>query len=306
MSPENRTLRLPDGRQMGYAVYGVPGGLPLLVCHGSPGSRLMLRMAHEAAADRGLHLIAPDRPGYGLSSARRRWRILDWADDVDALAERLGLERFAVVGISGGCPYALALACRMPTRVRLVAVISGLAPLDQEAVLQSLDRRQQRIFRAARDGSLVLRAVIMLGGRAWRHMPVAVLKRLMRLAPSAEWSTLANPGTQQAMLASFREAFSHGSRGVSDDLRNFSHPWGFVVSRVAVPALLWHGEADAIVPVGMGRYLARELRDCSATFVPGAGHYWAVDNIESVLDGICRRLASETISARSPRASRSA
>ncbi|MDH3662481.1 MAG: alpha/beta hydrolase [Alphaproteobacteria bacterium] len=139
MALEHQTLQLSDGRVMGYAMYGSFSGQPIVVCHGTPGSRLMLRPADAAAKDLGLCIIAPDRPGYGLSSRRTNWQLSDWAEDVTALADALGFEHFAIVGISGGAPFAFACSYQLPERIRLVAVISGLAPIDKDEVVQSLD-----------------------------------------------------------------------------------------------------------------------------------------------------------------------
>src|SRR5262252_963321 len=115
------TLRLRDGRQMAYLDLGPPTGLPLLCCHGTPGSRLEFRSAAPHAAALGTRLIAPDRPGYGGSDFRRG-SLLDWADDGAALLDALGLPRAAVLGVSGGVEYALALAYRYPGRVRRLGV----------------------------------------------------------------------------------------------------------------------------------------------------------------------------------------
>src|SRR5439155_16354079 len=105
--PDN-VIRLRDNRLLGYAEYGTSSGYPVIFFHGMPGSRLEGALGHEAAIGQNVRLVAPDRPGYGLSDFKRRRRMLDWADDVVELADALGIDRFAVAGISGGGPYVAA------------------------------------------------------------------------------------------------------------------------------------------------------------------------------------------------------
>ncbi len=99
-------LTLPDGRMLGYAEYGAPDGLPLIGFHGTPGSRFMFRLAHRHAAELGLRLLAPERPGFGLSAFHRGHTLSTYAADIAAFADALGVERFAVAGVSGGAPCA--------------------------------------------------------------------------------------------------------------------------------------------------------------------------------------------------------
>ena len=111
---EDRFLGLPDGRRLGYTEFGDPLGIPLCAFHGTPGSRFMFRLVHETARRLGLRIIAPDRPGFGLSDYQENRTLADWADDVRALADKLGLARFGVAGISGGGPYVAACAALLP------------------------------------------------------------------------------------------------------------------------------------------------------------------------------------------------
>ena len=104
---------LPDGRRVACAEYGDPGGLPVLALHGTPGSRLMFALADRAARERCIRLIAPERPGYGLSDYRHSESLAHIAEDLSAVADAYELGRFAVIGVSGGGPYAVAAAAAM-------------------------------------------------------------------------------------------------------------------------------------------------------------------------------------------------
>jgi len=115
---ECREITLRDGRMLAYAEYGSPKGLPIIHCHGTPSSRVEgdLTFSDTLAAELGVRIIVPDRPGMGRSDFQPNRCIVDWPNDVLELASALGLETFAVLGSSGGAPYAAACAALIPTR----------------------------------------------------------------------------------------------------------------------------------------------------------------------------------------------
>src|SRR5690606_28847831 len=122
-------LILRDGRALHFMEFGRPDGVPAFGFHGTPGSRFMFRLADPAASRLGLRLIAPERPGFGLSSFQKRRKLSDWASDMRELADALGIDRFAVAGVSGGGPYAAACAALMPERVLAAALVSPMGPV---------------------------------------------------------------------------------------------------------------------------------------------------------------------------------
>ena len=292
MTLKHQRFELSDRRIMGFAVYGDEDGYPVVICHGTPGSRLMLQIAEPPANGLGLRLIVPDRPGYGLSSAHSYDRLLDWPKDLADLVNSLGHEQFAVVGISGGGPFALAAAYDLEDRISQIQVISSLAPLDQEEVYSHLDARQRVITRAVRRNSMMLRSILQVAGKGLPNLPDPLLQRVMRFAPGANGPLSMNASARQSMADSFREAFRHGGSGLANDLALFNRSWGFSVKDINLPVQLWHGEDDAVVPVIMGRYLADRLPNCEATFIPDAGHYWVVEHVDLILEALKQRLAA--------------
>src|SRR5262249_30656687 len=139
-SPEDPTptemLRLRDGRLIEFARCGDPGGIPALFFHGFIGSHHQSRLVHEAALRNGVHLIAANRPGVGRSSPRARRVMAEVVPDVEDLTAALGIDRFVVIGASGGAPYALACLARLPDRVPGAVVLSGLGPVGCPAALR--------------------------------------------------------------------------------------------------------------------------------------------------------------------------
>jgi pimeloyl-ACP methyl ester carboxylesterase len=288
-SCENLTLRLCDGRTLGYAEYGAVGGKPVLVFHGGLGARVQVRVAHAPALARGIRIIAPDRPGQGLSTRQLGRTIADWPGDVRELADALGIARFAVVGISGGGPYAAACASALPERVSRAGIISGVAPGAGHELANGLRRRARGLVSLVLDRPGVTRAVMDLAAVPCRSVPERIFALARALALPADQPTLRRPEVAAALSTGLREAFRQGGQGVADELLLLMQPWTVRLDQIRVPVRLWHGDADAMVPVAMGRYFAQAIPTCRAEFVAGGGHYMVFERIGAFLEAMIER-----------------
>lgn len=281
------TLRLEDGRLLGYAGYGDPEGWPIFYFHGFPGSRLEAQLADRVAARMGIRLIALDRPGFGLSDFKPRRTIFEWPDDVVKIADALGINRFATIGVSGGGPYAAACALKIPQRLTAVAIVCGLGPLDTPNGTDRMVRTNHLIFFLGR--RLPWLAKISLWRIAYqvRRNPEGTLRRMIVALPDPDKAVLARPEVKTAMKDNVVEAFRGGSRGAAYELLLYTRPWGFLLEDIATRVNLWHGEQDVSVPPTMGQYQARTIPNCRAIFYPGEGHFSLVINhMEEVLSGL--------------------
>jgi len=281
------TLRLEDGRLLGYAVYGDPEGWPIFYFHGFPGSRLEAQLADRVAARMGIRLIALDRPGFGLSDFKPRRTIFEWPDDVVKIADALRINRFATIGVSGGGPYAAACALKIPQRLTAVAIVCGLGPLDTPNGTDRMIRTNHLIFFLGR--RLPWLAKISLWRIAYqvRRNPEGTLRRMIVALPDPDKAVLARPEVKTAMKDNVVEAFRGGSRGAACELLLYTRPWGFLLEDIATRVNLWHGEQDVSVPPTMGQYQARTIPNCRAIFYPGEGHFSLVINhMEEVLSGL--------------------
>jgi pimeloyl-ACP methyl ester carboxylesterase len=283
---EDLTLRLRDGRALGYAEYGDAAGAPVLVFHGSPGARLQVRAAHEPALARGIRVIAPDRPGLGLSTRKRGREIADWPDDVRELADALDIERFAVVGISGGGPYAAACAWGLDDRITRAGIISGVAPADGPRLGSGLRRQDRVIFNLVLETPWLMRSVMAAAAPPVRRFPERIFAHVRALAPRVDRPILHRPEVAACLSAALREAFRDGGQGAADELLLLTRPWTFRPEEIRVPVRLWHGDADGVVPVAMGRCLAQAIPRCRAEFIPGGGHYLVFDRIGPFLEAM--------------------
>lgn len=270
------TMRLSDGRRLGYAELGDPAGTPFFFLHGAPGSRRILR-ARDAVE--GVRFVCPERPGYGLSSPHRGRTILTFARDVLELADAIGAERFVVAGTSGGCPYAAAVAWLAPHRVQALGLCATLAPLAARSA-EGNDAEMTGFRRLAawtirkRPGLADPLALI----EAWRvdaTVRVGVDRLVAELAsrsPESDRRLLAEPDTYASYVDSYREAWRQGYRWYAQDLALLVKPWGFRLADVRVPTFLWHGDADRVTPLYMGLHVAEQIPGCRAKILPGEGH----------------------------------
>ncbi len=274
------SVRLPDGRSLSYAEYGDSSGRPVLYFHGSPGSRLEAAYTHEAARVLRLRIVAPDRPGFGGSDFQSGRQFDDWPADIVALADALGLDQFAVVGLSGGGPHVVACAVGMPERLTAAVIVSGAGPIDAYVA-----RSTSRIGRLLRRAAVPITRVII--GIGVRLMPAALRRTSAdRMSRRPDPQVLARLEMRELFRTELLEGLRQGSRGAVHEFGLHSRSWPMRLVDVTIPVHLWHGDNDKIVPIDIGRYVASHLPDCRTTVVPAGGHLMIIDHIEDVLDVI--------------------
>jgi len=269
----NGRIRLPDGRQLGYAEFGDPAGRLVIYFHGTPGSRVEARLISEEAEATGVRLVAMDRPGMGLSDYQAGRRVLDCPADVERLVATLGYEStsFGVVGMSGGAPYALACLKCIPHRITHVALVSGHTPMNAPGVEPgNQDQLIAFIRRRPRLGEIGLNAAV----RILRRNPNRFLQRASR-----EWSEadrgliMPNPGYRALFIQTVSEATRCGSAGVLRAIQLLGGDWGFRLCDLPPASVsIWQGGDDPITPPSMGRYFHRKLAGSELFLDPCAGH----------------------------------
>lgn len=271
---ENEQARLPDGRRIGYAEYGDPRGEPLFFFHGWPSSRYQGRLLHEMAAERRLRVVAPDRPGIGLSDPLPGRGFADWPEDVARLADFLGLDRFAALGISGGGPYSLATAAALPDRVLGAAVVCGAPPFADPA-----DRAHMHWAYRILAGLRSLRRAatpVVIGASRWmidRGAERAPMTWMFRTIPPSDREAIADAGCWDAVTRSYLEAVRAGSGPVLEDGELYLSPWDFAPEEIRVPVAFWHGREDRNLPCDVARRLAARVPGACGHWEDGEGHY---------------------------------
>ena len=270
------TATLSDGRKLGYVAYGEPTGAPVFHFHGALTSRWEGFWIRDAARAAGVRLITVDRPGVGASSFAPGRRITDWPRDVAQLAAHLSIERFSVMGVSGGGPYALACAAALPEQVRRVALIAGAAPLSNPEVFALMSARQRMVLGRMMHSPRALAGFIF----GLKCMPdllrVLVLGAFLGGLSPADYKLVTDPaiGRAKRLLPAVAGLAPFGATvdGPAWDGHLHSMPWGFELSSVRVPVDLWYAEDDRIVSAAMGRWLAPRLAQAHTHYLPDDGH----------------------------------
>lgn len=279
-SLENNTILLNDGRTLGYAVYGDPKGKPLIFFHGWPSSRLQANITHETAQRLGIRVISPDRPGYGLSSFKKNRKLLDWPDDVIELADQLGINKFSVIGVSGGAPYAAACAYKIPERLTKVGIVVGLAPTNIHGVLEGMAFINKLAWRSYHQLPWLrsLAATIHLS-QARKMIP-----NFNSLAFRAKADQKLMSGKVKQEIARNRdEAFKQGKEATAMDLKIYTDDWGFPLDKIKSEVFLWYGDKDMNVSLNMGKYYASQIEKSKLKVYPNEGHFLIRRHIEEIL-----------------------
>jgi len=225
-------------------------------------------------AEMELRVIAPDRPGYGLSDLKPERAIVDWADDVSALADHLNVARFAVLGISGGGPYAIACAAKLPERVSKMLLVCSMGPTDNPESTQGMVALNRFLLGFARNTPWLAQRLAGFCLRAlWGTGDQVIPEQIESCLPLRDQQTLADHELRRLLTESSREGLRPGVKGAAWDGFLFSRPWGFDLRHIRLPVRLWHGEKDVVVPVSMGHFLANNIPGCKAQFYPDDGHF---------------------------------
>lgn len=215
-----------------------------------------------------------DRPGYGRSDPQPGRTVASAAVDVEDLADALGFARFAVIGVSGGGPHALACAALLPDRVTCAATLVGGAPSDDPSFdfLSGMGDLNIREFSAARKGEQPLQGFLAPYLEAIRRDPDALIDELAEAVPDPDQAVMQRPEFRASMRESFVESVRQGTRGWIDDDLAFVQPWGFQLEDVQTKVRLWQGELDVLVPRAHAEYMAGRLPHAEFELIPNAGH----------------------------------
>ncbi len=292
------TLTLPDGRVYGYEQWGDLDGLPMFSIHGTPGGRLSRYPDPSLWQRLGLRVITVDRPGYGLSAPLPGRAVSHIAADVAAVADHLGLGRFAVHGGSGGGPHALAIAALLGDRVLACAAVCSAAPLEPDEVAAMLEINQESYRTMTEQGRAGLAEFLA----PWRERmladPVAGLTAAMVDAPEQDHDWLARPDVERVHAESLTDALIQGLDGWVDDCMSMeAQPWGFDLATISCPTQFWHSDDDANCPLSATRRLADAVPGASLTIWKGQGHTAPSRNAEQVLTALIAAAQARALAA---------
>lgn len=278
-NPENRTVKLKDGRVLGYAEYGDPKGKPLLYFHGWPSSRFSGNRVDKAAKRLHVRVISVDRPGYGLSDYQPNRKLLDFPNDVSELADILKIHKLAILGVSGGGPYAAAVAYALGKRITAAGIAVGLAPTYIPDICDGM-AWTNKVSWTNYHRSVFLRYAAACS--IWAQAKI-IRADLTSLFLSSADKQLRNDSFKKTMQRDRLESIRQGAKGAALDLELYTKNWGFELKEIRVPVFLWYGENDKNVSLAMGKYYASQIPKSKLTVFPGGGHFsWWVHAEEVV------------------------
>lgn len=267
-------LAAGDGRTLRLYECGDPAGRPIFLHHGTPGCGLPFANAIAAARTLGVRLIAHDRPGFGGSTRLPGRTVTHVASDLADIADRLGIERFATIGGSGGGPHALACAALLPDRVVACVAAASVAPFAAEGLDWS----------AGMGGMNAEEVAIAERGAGAMHDHLQAQAAEFAAATPDQLreglSSLLSPVDREALTGELAahlhrtllEALRQGVDGYTDETMAEYRPWGFEPSQIAVAVQVWHGGQDRFVPVAHGRWLAGQIPGAELHVLDGDGH----------------------------------
>jgi len=274
MSDRIRSLTVSNGSTVALSEYGDPRGVPIFFCHGWPSSRTMAELAHEAARDLGARIISPDRPGIRDSQFQSDRRLTDWPPLLNEIADRLAIDRFRILAISGGAPYAYASGWMLPERVEKIAVVSGAPPLDQLKEDDGLLPIHRQMLRLRLRQPRLLKALFHLARPlVAMRMPIRFRPLLLKFLQPCDANVLRESRAFEVCFESARQAWRSSAKGVMTDAEIYATPWGFELEQVGVPVALWHGTKDRTFADRLAKGVATRLPNCEFHLIEGAGHY---------------------------------
>ncbi|HEX2401036.1 MAG TPA: alpha/beta hydrolase [Mycobacterium sp.] len=278
-------IAVGDDRQIGFAEFGDPQGRAVFWLHGTPGARRQIPMeARVYAEQREIRLIGVDRPGIGSSTPYQYDTVFAFADDLRTIADTLGIDKFEVIGLSGGGPYTLACAAAMPDRVVAAGVLGGVAPVrGADAIGGGVSTLISAAAPVVELAGAPLRLAASTLIRLIRPVAEPALYVYARISPEADRQLLVRP----EFKAMFLDDLLNGSRkqlaAPFADVVVFARDWGFRLEEVKVPVRWWHGDRDHIVPFEHGQHVVSRLPDAQLTHLPGESHLAGLGRAEEIL-----------------------
>lgn len=282
-----RTLFLDDHRIMTYQEYGDPKGQPLVVCHSVLGCRLELPVnGHELAAERGIRLIIPDRPGFGGSDAKPFNGFTEWSKDLRQLADLLKLKEFYLAGYAMGGRYAMAAATVMPQRIKKLALVSvGAAPQTEADLKLSIPIYRMNL-RLARDLPQVHRIFVSIMRKGIISNPKRFLNFMAAKMGATDAKVFQSQDFEDSFYTILAEGIHQGGLGFAHEVTVLMQPWDFDPAAITLPMEQWHGMEDNHVPFVLAQRLADQLPQVNLHTVPKRGHYLYFTQFGEILDAL--------------------
>lgn len=267
------TVTLPDGRHLGFAEYGDPGGVPVMLFHGTYGCRTQRYPDDALTHACGVRLIVPERPGFGLSSEHEDRSFISWTQDVAYFADQLQLDRFAIIGHDAGGCYACACALEIPDRLSNVVVVNSLAPFHSLAEYHGIMPNEKLYYALAHYTPSLFARFVRFTLKGLANNPKWYFDSLPNYLGESDLAVLKDGCIVENFKAMIAESGRNSVYGFAQDMALVAGCWDFDPALISIPVHVWHGRKNVHVPFTMGERLARLIPQSIPRFLDGEGHF---------------------------------
>jgi pimeloyl-ACP methyl ester carboxylesterase len=272
------SMALADGGSVSYTEAGAPDGFPILYFHGAPGSRLDVALLDNEFSNLGARVVSADRPGIGGSSPSPGRAVEDWPRRIADLADRLGIDRFGVMGLSSGGPYVVACAALLSDRVVGAAVVAGVTDMGWSAAFDDFPEDDEKTIMRIGDEEVAQKWCAEHYGEDGSRF----FDSPMDLSPP-DAKVMEDEVIVGGLLPTFAEAFVQGVAGYAQDITVQGRAWTFDVGSISCPVRVYHGEQDTIVPISHGRHTAEVIAGATLTTFPEHGHISMISEVPQIV-----------------------
>ena len=273
---QENTMTLSDGRKLGFSVYGDKKGLPLFLFHGTPGSRIWFLEDDHIAQRLGIYLIATDRPGYGLSDKKVNRKILEYSSDIKELSDYLHLDKFSVLGVSGGGAFATAVSYCLPHRVNLCILVSTATPFVNGKPSKAMAKENRFAFFLTNYFPWLLKIANKSQKKLIDQNPEKYKETLKKGGSHlSEWDNkilMVEEVLENGVIHS-KEAYRQGVNEVIYESKLLTKDWGFKLEAIKTPIKIWHGEDDTLSPVSEVKEMENRLLNVESYYIEKGGHF---------------------------------
>ena len=265
---------LNDGRKLSYSEFGNALGTPVFYFHGFPGSHLDVNLFNgdQIAKELNIRLIAVNRPGYGDSDNQKIRMLLYWPKDISELADSLKIEKFSILGYSGGGPFAFACVYKIPERINKVVIVSGMTPFDAPFAKEGTAMLIPKL-------PGFLQNMILKGMKKMLvKNPQKIEENMRKSFPDVDNKILEDPTVKCNFINTIDESLKNGHWGSKQDAKIYKKEWGFELSDIKNKIYMFHGEKDLNVKIEAAKYMADQLVKSESKFYENEGHLSLIFN----------------------------
>ena len=271
---EESVITSPNGQVISFFEYG--DSLDVLFFHHATQAAGPISRSLKHAADiHHFRIIEVVRPGYGNTTSLPDRNILDIAPLNLDLADKLGIEKFGIIGYSGGCPHALASTYLSQDRCLASMLVAGMAPFVETDFnfYEGMDESNKQEWLSSQVDLERFKTEISQYAEQWSGYDIEKIKLIMNSGAekrlSDEWITEFSINIQYSLR--------QGPEGILEDSMAFLKPWGFSLADVNSAVQIWAGDSDVLAPIGHARWLHQKISESTLYILEGKDHNSVVE-----------------------------